>query len=107
LHRWDNDLAAIEGAEMTKQEKETGVEQALLAKLEQQVLPKTLGIQRRVDAGEKLTDSDIDFLDSVLKGLSRDKAKVENDPKWNTLYTRLIGLYNQITRKALDNEPKG
>jgi hypothetical protein len=89
---------------MTNQQQSTGVEQALLAKLEQQVLPKTLRIQRRVDAGEKLTDSDIEFLDSVLKGLSRDQAKVENNPKWNTLYTRLIDLYNQITRKALENE---
>lgn len=57
-----------------------------------------------MDAGEKLADSDIEFLDSVLKGLSRDQPKVENDPKWNTLYTRLIDLYNQITRKSLENE---
>ena len=89
---------------MTDQQQNPGVEQALLAKLEQQVLPKTLGIQRRVDAGEKLTDSDVAFLNNVLKGLSRDQAKVESNPKWNTLYTRLIDLYNQITRKALENE---
>lgn len=89
---------------MTNPPQSPGVEQALLAKLEQQVLPKTLGIRRRIDAGERLTDSDIAFLDSVLKGLSRDKAKVEDNPKWNKLYTRLIDLYNQITRKALENE---
>jgi len=85
---------------MTDQQKDAGVEQALLAKLEQQVLPKTLGIQRRVDAGEKLTDSDIAFLNNVLKGLSRDEEKVESNPKWNTLYTRLVYLYDRITQKA-------
>jgi hypothetical protein len=92
---------------MTDQQKNAGVEQALLAKLEQQVLPKTLGIQRRVDAGEKLTDSDIAFLNNVLKGLSRDKAKVGSNPKWNTLYTRLVDLYDRITQKALENEQQG
>jgi hypothetical protein len=92
---------------MADEQSIAGVEQALLAKLEQQVLPKTLGIQRRVEAGEKLTDSDITFLDNVLKGLSRDQAKVEKNPKWSTLYTRLIDLYNQITRKALENEQPG
>jgi hypothetical protein len=92
---------------MADEQSNAGVEQALLAKLEQQVLPKTLGIQRRVEAGEKLTDSDIAFLDNVLKGLSRDQTKVENNPKWSTLYTRLIDLYNQITRKALENEQPG
>jgi hypothetical protein len=92
---------------MADEQSNAGVEQALLAKLEQQVLPKTLGIQRRVEAGEKLTDSDIAFLDNVLKGLSRDQAKVEKNPKWSTLYTRLIDLYNQITRKALENEQPG
>jgi hypothetical protein len=92
---------------MADEQSIAGVEQALLAKLEQQVLPKTLGIQRRVEAGEKLTDSDIAFLDNVLKGLSRDQAKVEKNPKWSTLYTRLIDLYNQITRKALENEQPG
>ena len=91
---------------MTDQQKDAGVEQALLAKLEQQVLPKTLGIQRRVDAGEKLTDSDIAFLNNVLKGLSRDQATVESNPKWNTLYTRLVYLYDRITQKAL-NEQQG
>jgi hypothetical protein len=89
---------------MTNQERSAGVEQAMLKKLEQQVLPRTMGIKRRVDAGEKLTDGDLAFLENVLKGLSRDKQKVEDEPKWNTLYTRLIDLYNQITRKALENE---
>lgn len=89
---------------MADQELSAGVEQALIAKLEHQVLPKTMGIKHRVDAGEKLMESDMAILDSVLKGLSRDQPKVEKNPKWNTLYTRLIDLYNQITRKALENE---
>jgi len=92
---------------MTNQQRNAGVEQALLAKLEHQVLPKTMGIKRRVDAGEKLMDSDMAFLDSVLKGLRHDQPTVENNPKWNTLYSRLIDLYNQITRKALQNEQQG
>ena len=70
---------------MTDQHQRAGGEQRLLAKLEQKVLPKTMGRPRRIDAGEKLADSDIAFLDSILKGLSRDRAKVENNPKRNML----------------------
>jgi hypothetical protein len=92
---------------MTNQQRNAGVEQALLAKLEHQVLPRTMGIKRRVDAGEKLLDRDMAFLDNVLKGLHHDQPKVEHNPQWNTLYTRLIDLYNQITRKALENEQQG
>lgn len=75
-----------------------------MAKREQQVLPKTMGIQRRIDAGESLTDSDIASLGSVLEGLSRDQTKVENNQNWNSLYVRLINLCNRIIRKALENE---
>jgi hypothetical protein len=89
---------------MADEQRMAGIEQAMLAKLEHQTLPKTMDIKRRVDAGQKLSDSDMAFLDTVLKGLDRDKSAVERDPKWESLYTRLIDLYHDITRKALENE---
>ena len=53
---------------MTHQHQRAGGEQALLVILEQQILPKTMGIHHRMDAGEKPTDSDIAFLDSIFEG---------------------------------------
>lgn len=92
---------------MGDQQRTAGIEQAMLAKLEHQTLPRTLDIKRRVDAGQKLSENDVAFLETVLKGLDRDKSAVERDPKWESLYTRLVDLYYQITRKALENEEQG
>lgn len=91
---------------MADQQRPAGVEQALLAKLERDTLPKTLAISRRVDAGEKLTDRDMAFLDDVLEGLRRDGPYVQRNPQWESLYNRLVDLYNGITRKALENEQR-
>jgi hypothetical protein len=92
---------------LADQQRPAGVEQALLLKLEQQVLPQTLELKRRIDAGEKLGDRDIAFLDSVLEGLRRDGPYVQDNPQWEALYSRLVALYNEITHKALENEQPG
>jgi hypothetical protein len=92
---------------LVDQQRPAGVEQALLLKLEQQVLPQTLELKRRVDAGEKLGARDIAFLDSVLEGLRRDGPYVQDNSQWEALYSRLVALYNEITHKALENEQPG
>ncbi|MCG6940021.1 MAG: hypothetical protein LJE69_02075 [Thiohalocapsa sp.] len=86
---------------------EAGVIQAILTRLEQQTLPRALDIKRRVDAGDKLMDSDTLFLDDALAGLRRDGPYVQHHPQWEPLYSRLIDLYDKITRKALENEQRG
>lgn len=70
---------STEKTRVSDQQQSVCVAQAFPEKLEQQVLPRTLGIRRREDAGEKLGESDIAFPDTVLKGLGRDKAKVEDN----------------------------
>jgi len=40
-------------------------------------------------------------------GLRRDGPYVQHHPDWEPLYSRLIDLYDQITRKALENEQRG
>jgi hypothetical protein len=42
---------------------EAGVIEAILERLAEQTLPRALDIKRKVDAGEKLLDSDTLFLD--------------------------------------------
>lgn len=89
---------------MTDQKAETGIIQVILEKLEQQTLPQALDIKRNVDAGETLSDMDTVFLDEALENLRRDSVYVQNHPQWQPLYSRLIDLYDQITRQALKNE---
>ncbi|WP_058557620.1 hypothetical protein [Thiohalocapsa sp. ML1] len=88
------------------QQHEAGVVQAILEQLEQHTLPRTVDIRARVDAGERLADSDTQFLEEVLQGLRRDGPYVQHHPEWEPLYSRIIDLYDQITRRALENEQR-
>lgn len=92
---------------MTDHQAEAGVIQAILEKLEQQTLPRALDIKRNVEAGEKLSELDTIFLDEALENLRRDSVYVQQHPQWQPLYSRLIDLYDQITRQALKNETQG
>ena len=92
---------------MTDQKAEAGVIQAIMEQLEQQTLPQALDIKRNVDAGEPLSELDTIFLDQALENLRRDSAYVQGHPQWEPLYSRLIDLYDQITRQALKNETHG
>lgn len=91
---------------MTDHEREAGVVQAVLEQLEHQTLPRALDIRKRVDAGERLAESDTLFLEQVLQELRRDGPYVQHHPQWEPLYSRVIDLYDQITRKALENESR-
>ncbi|MGB5831754.1 MAG: hypothetical protein WBG92_07160 [Thiohalocapsa sp.] len=92
---------------MVDQQTEAGVVQAILMNLEHRVLPQALDIKRNVEAGEMLSDMDTVFLDEALENLQRDGPYVNDHPQWEPLYSRMIDLYDQITRKALENEKRG
>ena len=84
-----------------------GVATALIERLENWFLPIALDVKAKVDRGEKLNAFDIEFLETVLKDAAEVKTYVDRAPKYQTLYTRVVGLYGEITRKALENEQAG
>jgi hypothetical protein len=85
---------------------EAGVTQAILENLEHHTLPRALDLKRQVDAGDRLCESDTAFLEETLERLREDGPYVQHHPQWESLYSRLIDLYDQITRKALANEQR-
>ena len=89
---------------MTDSTKDTGIIVALAERLETQRLPRALDIKTKVDQGELLDDSDIEFLDEVLGDAQRVKGLIDRHPEWQEIATKVISLYRQITEKALENQ---
>ena len=86
---------------------EKGVVAAVVEHFEKWTLPRALEIKAKVDRGEKLDDFDIDFLERALKGAQSIKSRVDTAPEYQTLYTRALSLYEEITKKGLENEQAG
>ena len=89
---------------MTQSTDDAGTAQALLERLERWRLPRALAVKERVDAGELLTDSDIQFLKTVLEDAGSVQVLVARNPEYQSLVARVTNLYDEITRKALENE---
>ena len=83
-----------------------GTIQVLLDRLNNFRLPRALALKERVDAGGKLDDHDIAFLERVFEDSSQAQQLVARHPEFKSLTGKLVGLYSHITAKALENEQK-
>ena len=77
---------------------------ALLQRMEQQRLPRTLALKEKVDQGECLADFDITFLKEVFADANRIKTLIDKHPEYHNLVGHAVNLYYGITSKALENE---
>ena len=83
---------------------DAGTIQTLLDRLEKFDLPRALAINRRVEDGEKLTEDDLAFLKRVLEVGRQVEPLLARHTEYQALASRLVSLYDEITRKALENE---
>lgn len=83
---------------------DTGTMQALLERLLNFRLPRAMALKKRVDAGERLTDADIDFLKSALEDAQDGQKFVARNAEFHDLGIRIVQLYDEIVRKATENE---
>ncbi|MCP5306893.1 MAG: hypothetical protein H6953_15720 [Chromatiaceae bacterium] len=91
---------------MTEHSKDDGVVFALLERFEKFRLPRALDIKKRVDSGDRLNDADIAFLQRVMHDADEVKRYAEKRPDLQALYARAVNLYQEITKKALENEQR-
>ena len=76
----------------------------LLKRLNEQRLPRALELRDRVNRGSVLTALDIKFLSDVFEDTNRIKPLIEKHPEYHDIVGRMVGLYKEITEKALANE---
>jgi hypothetical protein len=87
-------------------QKDAGTIQVLLTRLETVRLPRALELQKRVERGERLEESDTQFLSRVFEEARGALPLVTRHPELQPLISQLTSLYTQITSKALENEQK-
>ena len=92
---------------MTDESKDAGLIDVLIKRLEQQRLPKALALKEKVGRGEKLNEFDIQFLEEVFADAQHVSGLIERNPEWQELAAKMVGLYKEITDKALENEKSG
>jgi len=85
-------------------DKDTGVIQVLVERLEKIRLPMALKLKEKVDAGALLNEADIAFLEEVFANSTRLKPLLDSHPEWQELAARMLRLYGEITARALENE---
>lgn len=87
-------------------DKDTGTIAALMIRLKDYRLPRARRILEQVNAGEPLSDENLDFLKRVLADARKIRPLVERHPEYHGLVSRMISLYSEIVGKALENEEK-
>ena len=89
---------------MSLSEKEAGLVEVIVQRLEEQRIPRALDILARVENGERLNEFDISFLEEAMQDAMEVKPFIDQHPEWQEFSTRLFALYKDITSKALANE---
>ena len=91
---------------MGNEVQDAGVLAVIVERMQEQRLPRALDLKDKVDLGGVLDEMDIEFLDRVFTDIDESKPLLRRHPEYRDLAARMMGLYREITAKALENEQK-
>ncbi len=89
---------------MVETSRDVGILTAIADRMVQFRLPRAKEIKERVDRGEVLTYSDIEFLEKVFRDAGAIAPLLETNPQYQEIAARSMALYTEITAKALANQ---
>lgn len=85
---------------------DAGTIAALMIRLREYRLPRAQRMLERVNRGETLQETDLQFLHRVFADSREVRPLVERNPDYLPLVTRMIDLYSEIVSKSLENEKR-
>lgn len=86
------------------EETDIGVITTLMDRMTNQRLPRLLEMKACVDKGDRLTQSDIDFLEQAFKDAQGIRQYIARNPEYEKIAANVAHLYKEVTEKALRNE---
>ena len=89
---------------MKSTSRDAGTIAALMLRLKDYRIPRAKRMLERVNRGELLPDSDLEFLHRVFNESKDIKPLVERNPQYVPLVSKMIQLYSEIVAKSLENE---
>jgi hypothetical protein len=94
-------------SKLSKEDAEAGTIYVLLKRGVEKRIPNVLAIKERLEKGGTLSDLEITHLDEILSDSRKMQEMVGRHPEFHELAAKMINLYTEITRMAVDNEAKG
>jgi len=91
---------------MSNANTDAGIAQVLLDRMNNQRLPRAFELKDKVDAGERLSEYDLQFLEQVLADAQAIQPLLARHPEYQDLASRAMHLYKEIVDKATQNETK-
>ncbi|MCP5129382.1 MAG: hypothetical protein H6985_07375 [Pseudomonadales bacterium] len=91
---------------MSDKASDTGLIETILERLNDYRLPRLLELKKRVDAGEGITDNDMQLLERVMEDAHSIHPVIDRNPEVQPIYAQVTALYSEITAKAVENEGK-
>ncbi len=89
---------------MEQTEKDAGTIAALLLRFREFRLPRAKRLLKKVNGGDTLSESDIQFLKRVYEDNRNNQTLVKRNPDYQALVTGFMELYTEIITKGLENE---
>ena len=81
-----------------------GVIYVVIEHFARHLYPRALEMQRKLEAGGRLTDSEVEHVEQVIEDAKLLRPLVERHPEHHELAEAVLELYTNIARRAWQNE---